>query len=101
MVSAGGLAEVAEDIRQKTGKIPKIVVTDARRYPESIGFDGFKKELKKADAFLLLFGTGWGLERDIINRADYRLEPVEGVTDYNHLPVRGAVAIILDRLLGR
>ena len=44
MVSARGLAEVAEDIRQKTGKIPKIVVTDARRYPESIGFDGLKKE---------------------------------------------------------
>lgn len=101
MVSAGGLAEVAEDIRQKTGKTPKIVVTDARKYPDSIGFDGFKKELKKTDSFLLLFGTGWGLERDIINKADYRLKPVEGVTDYNHLPVRGAVAIILDRLLGR
>ena len=49
---------------------------------------------------LLIFGTGWGLEKSIVRRADYALSPIDGVQEYNHLPVRAAIAIILDRLLG-
>jgi hypothetical protein len=98
---AGGLAEVIEDIKRTTGETPKIIVTDARKFPNSLSFSELKSRLSQKNAFLFLFGTGWGLEKGIINSADYRLEPVEGITDYNHLPVRGAIAIILDRLLGR
>ncbi|MCX6087250.1 MAG: RNA methyltransferase, partial [Caldiserica bacterium] len=32
---------------------------------------------------------------------DYVLEPIWGPTEFNHLSVRSAAAIILDRLLGR
>jgi hypothetical protein len=32
--------------------------------------------------------------------ADYILDPLAGAGTYNHLSVRSAVAIILDRLLG-
>jgi len=100
--AVGGLSEVIEDVKKKAGETPKIIVTDARKFPNSISFNGLKSKLSnEKDLFLFLFGTGWGLERGIIDSADYRLEPVEGITDYNHLPVRGAVAIILDRLLGR
>lgn len=98
---SGGLAEAIEDIKRTTKKTPKIIATDARKFPDSISFNDLKAELTKSDTFLFLFGTGWGLESGIINSADYRLEPIEGITDYNHLPVRGAAAIILDRLLGR
>ncbi|MBI3813368.1 MAG: RNA methyltransferase [Nitrospinae bacterium] len=98
---AGGLAEVIEDIKKITGKTPKTIATDARKFPDSISFNGLRTELTKSNTFLFLFGTGWGLEKGIMDSADYRLEPVEGITDYNHLPVRGAIAIILDRLLGR
>lgn len=98
---AGGIAEITEDIREKTGKTPKIIATDARKFPDSVNFKIIKEEIIKPSPFLFLFGTGWGLERGIIKSADYRLEPVEGIKDYNHLPVRGAIAIILDRLLGR
>lgn len=97
----GGLSEIIEDIKKTTAKTPKIIVTDARKFPNSLNFSELKSKMGKNNAFLLLFGTGWGLEKGIIENADYRLEPVEGITDYNHLPVRGAVAIILDRLLGR
>jgi hypothetical protein len=31
---------------------------------------------------------------------DHILDPIRGKTRYNHLSVRSAVAIILDRLLG-
>ncbi|NNL76133.1 MAG: RNA methyltransferase, partial [Desulfobacterales bacterium] len=42
----------------------------------------------------------WGLTESFITKADYVLEPIAGVADYNHLSVRSAAAIILDRLLG-
>ena len=58
-----------------------------------------KKKIKREGPILLLFGTGWGLEKSILTEADYVLDPVEGVGEYNHLPVRAAIAIILDRLV--
>jgi hypothetical protein len=36
-----------------------------------------------------------------MDECDYILDPIEGVGDYNHLPVRAAAAIIIDRLLSR
>jgi hypothetical protein len=49
---------------------------------------------------LLLFGTGWGLAPDLLDGADVLLEAIAGSTGYNHLSVRAACAIALDRLLG-
>lgn len=48
---------------------------------------------------LLLFGTGWGLHASILERADFSLDPIVGTSEdgYNHLSVRSAVAIYLDR----
>ena len=50
----------------------------------------------------LLFGTGWGLARELIDDADLRLAPIRAAEDtgYNHISVRAACAITLDRLLG-
>jgi hypothetical protein len=50
----------------------------------------------------LLFGTGWGLAGTLIDAADLRLTPIRAAaaTGYNHLSVRAACAISLDRLLG-
>ena len=55
----------------------------------------------KTRPFLIIFGTGWGLTETIISQSDYVLEAIEGHADYNHLSVRSAAAIILDRLMGR
>lgn len=51
---------------------------------------------------LLCFGTGWGLGSAVMARATARLPPIKSAREdgYNHLSVRAAVAIILDRLLG-
>jgi hypothetical protein len=50
---------------------------------------------------LILFGTGWGLAPELLEQADGFLAPIEGPgTGYNHLSVRAACAIVLDRLLG-
>jgi hypothetical protein len=57
--------------------------------------------LRSEKAVILLFGTAWGLDQSVMERADYVLDPVLGRTDYNHLSVRTAAAIILDRVAGR
>jgi hypothetical protein len=49
---------------------------------------------------LLIFGTAWGLAPELIAASDAILAPIEGPGTYNHLSVRSAVAIILDRLAG-
>jgi hypothetical protein len=47
----------------------------------------------------LIFGTGWGLHADALEMADCLVEPIFGASPdgYNHLSVRSAVAIYLDR----
>ena len=89
------------DITEKCGKKPCVVVTGAKQVPNSIGFGDLRKKMNEKDPMLLVFGTGWGLEKNLIRNADYVLEPIAGNSGFNHLPVRGAIAIILDRLLGR
>ena len=51
---------------------------------------------------VLLFGTGWGLARDVIDSADAVLAPIRAAeaSGFNHLSVRAACAILLDRLRG-
>jgi hypothetical protein len=48
---------------------------------------------------LLVFGTAWGLAPEVMATADFRLAPIKGTGTYNHLAVRSAVSIILDRVL--
>jgi hypothetical protein len=95
------LEDVVAEMTEQYGKNPRVVVTGAKQVPNSIGFSDLKKQLCDEDPMLLVFGTGWGLEKNLILKADYVLEPIEGNSGFNHLPVRGAIAIILDRLLGR
>lgn len=78
-----------------------LVATSARKSPESLSFDDFRGRLKGGRPLLLCFGTGHGLTQEFIRECDALLEPIAGAGDFNHLPVRAAVAIILDRLVGR
>ena len=57
--------------------------------------------LDSGKPYVLILGTAWGLAEEFISLADYVLEPIAGSTDYNHLSVRSAAAIIFDRLLGK
>ena len=50
---------------------------------------------------VLIFSTAWGLDQAVIDEADYVLAPISGISDYNHLSVRSAAAITLDRLMGK
>lgn len=89
------------EIEIREGKKPLIITTSAKTYPNSIGYKELSKKMFEDDQpYLLLFGTGWGLIDEIMETSDYILEPIRGNSDYNHLSVRSAVSIILDRLLG-
>jgi tRNA (guanine37-N1)-methyltransferase len=95
------LDDVLIDIEQGSGQKPLLVVTSARPGGNRTSFTNVRDMLIKADQpFLLILGTGWGLAEAIFSRSDYVLEAIKGPTDYNHLSVRSAAAIILDRLLG-
>lgn len=93
------LEDAVEDIAQSEGERPRTIVTDAKRFPQSASYGTMREEMRGGGQFLLVFGTGWGLEQNLVRRADRVLCPIDGVNGYNHLPVRAAIAIILDRLL--
>jgi hypothetical protein len=96
------LDDVIIDIERETGDKPLIIATSARAGEARISFAALKDMLlRKAHPFLILLGTGWGLTDSVFAQANYVLEPIAGTADYNHLSVRSATAIILDRLLGR
>jgi hypothetical protein len=93
--------DMVDHIRLSDGQDPVTVVTTARSHHDSIGFARFRQLLFTGTSHLLLFGTAWGLADDFLSRADYRLAPVVGAPGYNHLSVRCAVAVVLDRILGQ
>ncbi|MBN1546788.1 MAG: RNA methyltransferase [Syntrophaceae bacterium] len=96
------LDEVMADVVLCFGEKPRVVVTGARIAVETLKVEALREILSNSgNPILLLFGTGWGLAEEVIEKADYRLAPIRGTDNYNHLPVRSAVAIILDRLRGR
>ncbi len=95
------IAAAVGEVRRQTGKEPVTITTDARVYPNTISYKAARDMLQNCDRpLLVLFGTGFGMEKETMAAFDYILEPVYGPSNYNHLCVRSAVAIILDRLAG-
>ena len=95
--------EAVERVLRDEGEPPEIWVTSARFEDGTLGYDEARRALQgqKRTPVLLLFGTGWGLSDDVTERADFRLAPVKGAGDgFNHLSVRSAAAVMLDRLFG-
>lgn len=72
------------------------ILTSAARH-DGISFAACR-QLRAEHPLLLVLGTGWGLAPEIFDQGWTVLEPVCADADYNHLSVRAAAAIILDRL---
>ena len=102
MTVSPSLEACVEEITTREAESPVLIVTDAaRKKAPSLTYAQAKAMVRADKVILLLFGTAWGLVDEVFEKADYLLDPVEGYTDYNHLSVRSAAAIILDRLAGR
>lgn len=98
---ASNLEEVEKKIMDETGQKPMTIATDAKKYPHSVSYRKLKDIIfNEEKVLLLLFGTGSGMIPENVESCDYILEPLPGAGSYNHLSVRSAVSIILDRLLG-
>jgi tRNA (guanine37-N1)-methyltransferase len=92
-------------IEARCGRRPRVVVTSAdRRSPAGaplVGFDALRAaNLARPEPLALVFGTGFGLADEVLRAADVRLAPISGIPEFNHLAVRSAAAIVLDRLFG-
>ncbi len=94
------LEEVLEDFK---GRETLLVGTTARSFKGQVSFKEMRKiiEGNREKEFLLIFGTGYGIPPDLLLSFDYVLEPILGAGDWNHLSVRNAVSIVLDRLFSR
>ena len=98
---ASTLDDALKDLKERFGRPARLVTTGARLHPRSITFSDLRQRVAdRGQPYLLLFGTGWGLVEEVFERADLVLEPIRGAGEYNHLSVRSAAAIIMDRLFG-
>ena len=95
------LTEVVAAIAHEEGRQPELLATGATAAVPTLSYGEARERIQQGRPILILFGTGWGLSSEVLSLATYQLDPIHGTSGYNHLSVRGAAAIILDRLLGR
>ncbi len=103
---AMGLVAVSADldhaitaVAQRTGEVPLLVATSARSRAGALPFAELRTRLRApGPPRLLILGTGSGLTDPLLTRCEEHLESIRGVTDYNHLSVRAAAAILFARL---
>ncbi len=100
--TAVDIVEIVADLKEIEDKYGNhiLIATTAQDKPMGIDIDKLAKEtvLNPELNYLILFGTGWGIAEEVFAMSDYTLKPVLGSGEYNHLSVRSAVAIIIDRI---
>ncbi len=100
--TAPSLERAADLIAESEGEFPLLIATDAsKQNKRAISYEKAKSIIEDKRVVFLIFGTAWGLDKDVLKASDYVLDPISGRTGYQHLSVRTAAAIILDRLIGR
>ena len=93
-------ADDLEEVRAAFGDF-EIWTTAAQGRGAVVDFRAARAELAAGSRpVLLCFGTGWGLAPSFLDAADRRLAPIDAGAGFNHLSVRAACAIALDRLFG-
>lgn len=96
----GSFEEAVSEVIKFEGERPVIVGTDASPKRTYITCEDLRKILWEKPVALVL-GTAWGLTDEFLETCDYFLEPIWGRLDrYNHLSVRSAASILVDRILG-
>ncbi len=94
------LDDVLEEIKEETGEEAILIATDAKEFSNSKSYIEMRELIYNSDRpYLIIYGTGWGLTEETLDRCDYILDPIYGRGDFNHLSVRSAASIIMDRLL--
>ncbi|WP_024822656.1 MULTISPECIES: tRNA (guanosine(37)-N1)-methyltransferase TrmD [Aminobacterium] len=102
MKTVATLEKAIEWIVSKEREKPTIIGTTARTFPGSVHWLEVKRSiLEEQKPVLFLFGTASGLPDEVLDQCSEVLQPLSGgYEDYNHLSVRTAVGVILDRFFG-
>lgn len=88
------------EVESIEGERPILLGTDASPKRKYVKCEEIRNLLWEKPLALVL-GTAWGLCDEVLDRCDYFLEPIWGRLDtYNHLSVRSAASIFIDRILG-
>jgi len=89
-------------IRDREKKEPYKIATTAKMNDKAVHWLSLKREiLEKDHSPVFIFGTAWGLHEDVLDAADAVMTPIMGGSGgWNHLSVRSAVSITLDRFFG-
>jgi hypothetical protein len=100
---SSSLEEVLTEISRRDGCSPKVLATSASPQKKNlISYSEVQRLLmQRQQGIVLLLGTAWGLAPEVMEQADAVLPPIQGPNRFNHLSVRSAASIILDRLLGQ
>ena len=94
------LNEVLASIEKKEGQRALVVATSARAQDAQLTFTELARRIHEdPQPVLVIFGTAYGLSRRILDLCDHTLPPIRAGR-WNHLSVRSAVAITLERLVG-
>lgn len=97
--SFDSLESAIENIKNQEQSNLIVVTTTAKQRSDQISFQEIRSLKSAGHPLLIVFGTGNGLLEEIHQLADKVLAPIKGSSEYNHLSVRSAVAIVLDRVL--
>ena len=90
--------QALEEIRERDHREVVTIATSARDLGECITPGELKTRLERNASHVLAFGTAWGLTEGFIDSCDLKLTPIKGPGNYNHLSVRSAASIYLDRI---
>ncbi len=94
------IGDIKEIISGEKKKKSIVIATSANKTDNSITFTKLKSMLNSSENdIVVLLGTAWGLAGEVLKQSDYVLEPIDMKRGYNHLSVRSAASIIIDRLL--
>lgn len=96
---APDLDAVIADHEDEFGVRPTPVATSASPSDRDVDFAALRRRLATGEPILLLIGKAWGLAPRLLATTPLKLCPIDAGTGFNHLSVRSAMAILLDRLL--
>lgn len=102
--------DVKADLKSRYSDLPvEVCLPDARPLPKQLGYTDLRERWRhevqsgKNGVKVIVLGTGWGVAPEFYPEVQTYLAPIygpHGASGYNHLSVRAAGAIILDRLFG-
>jgi tRNA (guanine37-N1)-methyltransferase len=88
-------------IKEKERRQPFVIAATTRERAGSLSWLTLKETMLLAGRpVVLMFGTGSGMCEETLASADAVMSPISGGQGYNHLSVRSAVGITLDRFFG-